>query len=156
VRYRQVLIPKQDVVMHIVDQTYSAEEEDIEENGAKMLHVAYFRDVYDHTVADLARLEAHYEACTGSETTYLAKVSITVGNASNRMAHLMKQFSSIGTMLLPLSYIVGVFGMNVPVPYQQSGETGVYFDLTAFYWLLIGMMIFVIICSFWFKKNNWL
>eukprot|EP00475_Leptophrys_vorax_P034175 TRINITY_DN5487_c0_g1_i1.p1 TRINITY_DN5487_c0_g1~~TRINITY_DN5487_c0_g1_i1.p1 ORF type:complete len:734 (+),score=180.11 TRINITY_DN5487_c0_g1_i1:37-2238(+) len=153
-RYRQQLLPKQDVIEHIVDQTYSAG--DAENNDTKLLHLAYFRDVYDHIVADLTKLEDHAAAIAGCEGTYLAKVSITVGVSANRVSDVMKKFSSVGTILLPITYITGVFGMNVPIPYQQGGINGDFYDLTPFYCLFIGMMTFAVICGFYFKKNNWL
>eukprot|EP00475_Leptophrys_vorax_P032094 TRINITY_DN4920_c0_g2_i3.p1 TRINITY_DN4920_c0_g2~~TRINITY_DN4920_c0_g2_i3.p1 ORF type:complete len:145 (+),score=34.78 TRINITY_DN4920_c0_g2_i3:124-558(+) len=144
--------------MHILDQTYNAEAEEEEDNpDAKLLHLAYFRDVYDHIVTNLGKLEDLHAACSGSEGTYLAKVSITVGNNANDMSNIMKKFSSVGTILLPITYITGLFGVNVPIPYQTgSGPNQDYADLTAFYCLLIGMMVFAVVLSFGFKKHRWL
>jgi Mg2+ and Co2+ transporter CorA len=139
-----------------VDQTYNIEAAEEENLDLKMLHIAYFRDVYDHIASSLAKLEDHLAACNGSETTYLGKVSITVGNSANRMAGMMKKFSSIGTIILPITYVTGVFGMNVPIPFQNGGPNGDYYDLTAFYCIAIGNLLFAIVLGFFFKKNHWL
>jgi magnesium transporter len=65
----------------------------------------FFRDVYDHflRVADLA--DSYRELLSGALDAYLSTVS-------NRMNEVMKTLTIISSVLLPLTFIVGVYGMN--------------------------------------------
>lgn len=65
----------------------------------------FYRDVYDHFVriADVA--DSHREAASAALEIYL-----TV--AANRTNDIMKVLALISTLMLPLSFITGVYGMN--------------------------------------------
>jgi magnesium transporter len=136
--------------LNIVEKTYAAEAA----SAGASIHVAYYRDIYDHVVTMVQKLEVHSEVIGSLESTYLAKVSISVAQSANDVNEIMKKFSSVGTIILPLTYITGLFGMNVPIPWQVS--VGDFYDTTPFYTLLSAMMIFALACVIWFRKNNWL
>src|SRR4026209_326497 len=65
----------------------------------------FFRDVYDHfiRVADLA--DSYRELLSGALDAYLSVVS-------NRMNEVMKALTLVATIMLPLTFIAGVYGMN--------------------------------------------
>ena len=65
----------------------------------------YFRDVYDHMlrVTDLG--EAYREQVTGTLNAYLATVSM-------HLNHTMKLLTAFTAIFIPLTFIVGVYGMN--------------------------------------------
>jgi len=72
---------------------------------------------------------------------YQAQVDINQNN-------LMKLFTVVTTIFLPLTLIVGWYGMNFNMP-EYSWKHG--------YSVVIGISISVIIfCVVWFKKNKWL
>lgn len=67
--------------------------------------LAFFRDVYDHFVYIVDQLESYRDQVQAIMDAYL---SVT----SNRMNEVMKVLTQISTVMLPLTFIAGVYGMN--------------------------------------------
>jgi magnesium transporter len=65
----------------------------------------YFRDVYDHAVQINEVLESYREIAVSLMEVYLSSVS-------NRMNEVMKVLTVIATIFIPLTFLVGVYGMN--------------------------------------------
>jgi magnesium transporter len=67
--------------------------------------IPFFRDVYDHfaRITDLA--EGYRELVTSTMEAYLSV-------QSNRMNEVMKTLTLISTVMLPLTFVAGVYGMN--------------------------------------------
>ncbi|HET7558769.1 MAG TPA: magnesium/cobalt transporter CorA [Limnochordia bacterium] len=68
----------------------------------------YLRDVYDHTVQVLDMLETDRELAAGLVDLYLT-------SASNQMNEVIKVLTVITTIFIPLTFVVGVYGMNFDV-----------------------------------------
>ncbi len=75
-----------------------------EELVARDLH-PYLRDLYDHVIRVTEALETLREGLSALREMHLSAVS-------NRMNEVMKVLTIIGTVFLPLTFIVGVYGMN--------------------------------------------
>ncbi len=104
-------------------------------------NLVYFRDVYDHATRATFMLENAREILA---STFEAYLSIT----SNRMNQVMKQLTIISTIFLPLTFIVGLYGMNfdfMPELHSQYGYPAV----------LIGMTILTLGMIYYFKKKEW-
>jgi magnesium transporter len=67
--------------------------------------VAYYRNVYDHLVRYAEFIESGRETVTDLVQTHLAAVS-------NRLNEVMKVLTMISTVVLPMTLIAGVYGMN--------------------------------------------
>jgi magnesium transporter len=65
----------------------------------------YFRDSYDHAVQINEVLESYREIAVGLMEMYLSSLS-------NRMNEVMKVLTIISTIFMPLTFVVGVYGMN--------------------------------------------
>jgi magnesium transporter len=65
----------------------------------------YFRDVQDHLIRITESADALRERISGSFEIYLAALD-------NRQNIIMKQFTVIAGIFLPLSVVTGFFGMN--------------------------------------------
>jgi magnesium transporter len=65
----------------------------------------YFRDAYDHAVQINEVLESYREIAVGLMEVYLSSLS-------NRMNEVMKVLTVIATIFIPLTFLVGVYGMN--------------------------------------------
>lgn len=65
----------------------------------------YLRDCYDHAVRIIDLVETHREVCSDLMDLYLSSVS-------NRMNEVMKVLTVISTLFIPLTFIVGIYGMN--------------------------------------------
>lgn len=67
--------------------------------------VIYMKDLYDHTIQVLDTLETLRDMLTGMLDIYLSSVS-------NRLNEVMKVLTIIATIFMPLSFVVGLYGMN--------------------------------------------
>jgi len=65
----------------------------------------YLRDTYDHTIQVMDLVESYKEITASLMDIYLSSVS-------NRMNQIMKVLAVISTIFIPLTFIVGVYGMN--------------------------------------------
>jgi magnesium transporter len=65
----------------------------------------YFRDVYDHCVRLHDLLEGYRDSIASLRDAYLASVN-------NRMNRTMQTLAAVTTVLLPLTVVTGVYGMN--------------------------------------------
>lgn len=65
----------------------------------------YFSDCYDHSVQVIDLIETYREMLSGMLDIYLSSLS-------NRMNDIMRVLTVIATIFIPLTFIVGVYGMN--------------------------------------------
>ena len=103
--------------------------------------VKYLMDVYDHTIQIIETLEAFRDVSASLFDIYLSGIS-------NRMNAVMKVLTVIATIFIPLTFIVGVYGMNFHYMPELAWRWG-YFATLAFMAVLgIGMALY-------FKKKDW-
>jgi magnesium transporter len=72
----------------------------------------YFRDVYDHMVRLHDISESLRDLVGGVLDTYLSVIN-------NRMNEIMKTLTLITTLFMPISFVVGFYGMNFFAPTSQ-------------------------------------
>jgi len=70
---------------------------------------------------------------------------------ANRTNEIMKVLTTISTILLPLTFLTGLYGMNINLPLQGFEE-----GFSAFYIVSGTMMLIVISLLIYFKKRNWI
>ncbi len=102
----------------------------------------YFRDSYDHTIQLLDLLETYRELGSDLRDLYLSSVS-------NRMNEIMKVLTIISTIFMPLTFIVGVYGMNFDTMPELRWRFGYLFV-----WIL--MAIVVVFMLFFFRRKGWI
>lgn len=67
--------------------------------------VPFLRDVHDHTVQVVESVELYREIVLGLVDLYMT-------NVSQKMNEVMKVLTVIATIFIPLTFVVGVYGMN--------------------------------------------
>ena len=65
----------------------------------------FLRDLYDHTIQIIDTVETYRDVITGLLDLYLSSIS-------NRMNEIMKVLTIMSTLFIPLTFLVGVYGMN--------------------------------------------
>jgi len=103
----------------------------------------YLRDVYDHTVQILDIIESFRDAVSGILDIYLSSLN-------NKMNATMKVLTIITTIFIPLSFITGVYGMNV----KHFPELEWRWFYPIGFWGIIVVLVFVMLLVF--RKNKWL
>lgn len=101
----------------------------------------YFRDVYDHILRVTDSLDSYRDLLSGALDSYISQVS-------NRMNEVMKTLSVVATIILPLSLVTGVFGMNFEVMPGLKNPLG-------FWELIAGMAAIAMGLFLIFRWRKW-
>ena len=104
--------------------------------------LAFFRDIYDHfvRVADLA--EAYREGAQSAVEAYLSM-------SANKTNEIMKVLTQISTVMLPLTFIAGIYGMNFDIMPELRWVYGYPFAVGLMVVTAAGLLI-------WFRRRHWL
>ncbi|KAG9305192.1 hypothetical protein G9A89_010700 [Geosiphon pyriformis] len=95
----------------------------------------YLGDVQDHIITMLQILN-HCEKVLGrSHSNYLAQISIEITQLSNRTNDAVGKLTIFASILVPMTLVSGIFGMNVKVPGRDED------DLVWFFWIN-GILLF--------------
>ena len=92
----KMLSPQREVLNRLARDPYQVVQEK---------HRVYFRDLYDHVVRIHDISESLRDLIGGAVETYLSVVS-------NRTNDIMKALTIVTVMFLPMTFLVGFFGMN--------------------------------------------
>jgi magnesium transporter len=108
----------------------------------------YLRDCYDHTVQIMELLETYREMATEMLDVYLS-------SASNRLNEIMRVLTMIATIFIPLTFLVGVYGMN----FGMNGKSPWAMPELDWYYGYPGLWIVMIIIAvgmlLYFKRKGW-
>ncbi len=102
----------------------------------------YIRDLYDHCSQVLERAENMRDSLTELQNLYLSEISF-------KMNAVIQVLTIISAIFIPLTFIVGLYGMNFKYMPELEQPFG--------YPIILGLMIFVAVLEVWyFKKKKWL
>lgn len=102
----------------------------------------FFRDVYDH-FARVTELVDSYRELTGG----LLEAHFSI--RSEQMNEIMKRLTLISTIMLPLTLIAGIYGMNFENMPELKWPYGYYFALGLMVAVASGVILY-------FKSKRWL
>lgn len=106
----------------------------------------YFRDVYDHLVRLHDISETLRDLVSGALDTYLSAIS-------NRTNDIMKTFTLVTVMFLPMSFLAGFFGMNF---FGDNMVLPHALPRVAFFWInFLAMVLTPPTIYFWAKRRGW-
>lgn len=104
-------------------------------------HKVYFGDIYDHLLKLSDMIEESREITADIRDNYIS-------TNSNKMNINMMVLTVISTIFIPLTFIVGVYGMNFENMPELKWEYG--------YFIVWGIMILIGVFMFiWFKRKGW-
>jgi magnesium transporter len=102
----------------------------------------YLRDVYDHTIQVIDTLETFRDMVSGMIDIYLSGLSY-------KMNEIMKVLTLIATIFIPLTFVVGLYGMNFRNMPEIEWQYG-------YYSVLIVMAVMVITMLTYFRRKKWI
>lgn len=102
----------------------------------------YFRDVFDHSLRVIDILDSYRDLMNGMLDIYLTSVS-------NRMNEIMKVMTVFATIFIPLTFLVGVYGMNFDHMPELHWKWAYPVLWCLFFCIPAGLLTF-------FKKKGWL
>lgn len=101
----------------------------------------YLGDIQDHIITMTNNLN-HYEKILGrAHGNYLAQINIKMNERAEQTADVLGKLTVLGTIVLPMNIITGLWGMNVWVPGQEYEG-----DLTWFWCITAGLLVFGLAC----------
>ncbi|CAF0723504.1 unnamed protein product [Adineta steineri] len=131
--FRGSIVPLKEIIIKLQKE----EETQIIQEGT----IIYLKDLYDHVVQVNDTIDAYREMLASFIDFYMMI-------NSNGMNEVMKTLTIISTIFIPLTFIVGVYGMNfdnMPEIHWKYGYMGV----------LVCMVTLTIIMLSCFKKKKW-
>jgi magnesium transporter len=102
----------------------------------------FLKDLYDHAIQATETIDTNRELIAG-----IMEINMTM--ASNRLNKVIKVLTIISTIFIPLTFIVGVYGMN----FQFMPEL----DFAPAYFIVWGIMLSIAIgMLLFFKRRKWI
>jgi magnesium transporter len=114
---RRVLVPQRDAIGRLARREFPAISDEM---------AFRFRDVYDHVVRLTEEAILYQDRVTG-----IFELNLT--SVSNRLNQVIKVLTVLSTILLPMTVITGLWGMNIPLPHFPGGDA-------AQFWWVLGLM----------------
>jgi magnesium transporter len=130
---RRVTIHQREILLRIVRAEFDEVPNEL---------TPFFRDVYDHMARVMELIDSHREL-----TTSLLDAHFSI--QGEKMNEIMKRLTLISTIMLPLTLIAGIYGMNFEHMPELKWPHGYYFALA----LMLAVATFVVA---YFKSKKWL
>ncbi|KAG1734988.1 hypothetical protein EDB19DRAFT_2026328 [Suillus lakei] len=80
----------------------------------------YLSDIQDHLITMTQNLNHYEKILSRSHSNYLAQISIEMTDANNQINDVLSKLTALGTVLIPMNLVTGIWGMNVHVPGQDD------------------------------------
>ncbi|KAG8961521.1 CorA metal ion transporter [Tulasnella sp. 419] len=87
----------------------------------------YLSDIQDHLITMTQNLNHYEKILSRSHSNYLAQISIEMTDANNQINDVLSKLTALGTVLVPMNLVTGLWGMNVHVPGQDIEEGYTWF-----------------------------
>ena len=101
----------------------------------------FFNDVNDHLQFVLQHIEISRETLT-------ALVDLYISNNDLKMNNIMKQLTIVATIFIPLTFLVGVWGMNFSNMPELEWKYG--YIMAWLIMIIVGLVIYI-----YFKRKKW-
>jgi magnesium transporter len=102
----------------------------------------YLKDVYDHTIEVIDTVETYRDVLSGMLENNLSLLT-------TRLNEVMKVLTVISTIFIPLTFIVGIYGMNFRYMPELEWRWG--YPL-----VMLGMAGIAVALYFYFRRKKWL
>jgi magnesium transporter len=144
VRFRRLVYPEREKIAEILRMPDAVISEETK---------VYFKDCYDHAIQAMDLAESYRESISSLMDLYLS-------DQSNRMNEVMKVLTIISSIFIPLSFVVGLYGMN----FQRENPNGTinHLNMPELYepWgypALLGMLAIIVAGQLiYFYRKGWL
>lgn len=141
---RTSLMPLAEALERLLREEAEAQEEEDDDEAAPRFDatsLASLRDVREHAVQALESVDTVHELLTNL-------ISIHISLAELRANAVMRLLTVVATIFIPLTFLVGVYGMNFTYMPELSWRMGYFF--------LLGLMTLLgLAMAVWFRKKRW-
>ncbi len=102
----------------------------------------YYRDLYDHLVQIVDLVETYRDLTGGARDIYLNRLSQSTND-------VMKTLTVVATVVLPLTFVAGVYGMNFETMPELTWEYG-------YPAAMLGMASIAAVMLAYFRQRSWI
>ncbi|KAI9372186.1 hypothetical protein BJX61DRAFT_542951 [Aspergillus egyptiacus] len=106
----------------------------------------YLGDIQDHIMTMTSSLTYYETLLSRAHSNYLAQINIHMNERQEQTADVLGKLTVLGTIVLPLNIICGMWGMNVKVPGQDV-------DSLTWFWSITGGLVLFAFASFLIAKR---
>jgi magnesium transporter len=131
-QFRHRVLPLRDAVARF----YRSESEIVDDANR-----LYLRDVVDHVAQILDSIDNQRDILDSMEALYHAE-------SANRLNEVMRILTVISVIFMPLTFIVGIYGMNFDNMPELHWHYGYFITLGAMFLLSVAMLIY-------FRRKKW-
>jgi magnesium transporter len=142
-RYRENLNFLKRSIIPLRDALYTLKSEQDDEafNVIKSSNYTFFTRLHQKAIEILEQIEYDINTLDSASNFYFS-------SQSHRMNEIMKVLTVVSVIFMPLTFIVGVYGMN----FEYMPEL----KLTYGYYVVVGLMVVVAAAMAWyFKRKKW-
>lgn len=102
----------------------------------------YFQDIYENAVKVSETFETFRDLMSNLRESYQSSIA-------NRANEIMRIFTAVTTIFMPLTFITGFYGMNFDsIPFLHDKHGSLY---ASGFMLVLGLFML-----YWFRKKDWL
>jgi magnesium transporter len=101
----------------------------------------YFSDLYDHVAQLISSMDTYRDLTT-------SLMDIHINSLNTRMNEVMKVLAVISTIFMPLTFIVGIYGMNFDVMPELRWQYGYLYVMLLMGGIFTGMILY-------FRHKKW-
>jgi magnesium transporter len=130
-------------IIPLKDSLYNLKslKEDDDFNGIEKSNFTFFSRLYQKSLELLDQIEYDISSLESASSFYFSA-------QSHRMNEIMKTLTIVSVVFIPLTFIVGVYGMNFEHMPELKAPNG--------YFITLGVMfILVMVMIFYFKRKKW-
>ena len=128
--FHKILIAEREVLLSLHKGT----------SGIREKTVMYFRDLHDHLLQIIDEEEIVREVLSTALESYASVLSYKLND-------VVKVLTVISTVLLPMTVITGIYGMNISFP--EARVPGIYY-------VILGILATIgLVSFFYFKRKKW-
>ncbi|KAF2853799.1 cora-domain-containing protein [Plenodomus tracheiphilus IPT5] len=106
----------------------------------------YLGDIQDHIVTMTGNLSHYENLLSRAHSNYLAQINIRMNERQEKTSDILGKLTVLGTIVLPMNVVTGIWGMNCLVPGQDIPT------LTWFWCITGGLIGFGLMCFFIAKR----
>jgi len=110
--------------------------------------LVFFTDLQQLSNTLVKRCAAYSAGATSTRDTYLSHVNMSLARSNAKLTEVMTTLTIIGAIMLPLTLIAGIFGMNTELPAELD-------EIGGFWTIMAGMAIFSLLMLTWFRRKDW-
>lgn len=108
----------------------------------------YFSDLNQLSLALVKRANNYASGATSARDSYLSNISLQLAESNAQLTEVMTTLTIIGAIMLPLTLIAGIFGMN---------NDDLPLELVGGFWGIIAIMVaFACLMLTFFWRRGWL